>query len=492
MMHTVETRGGEVRRTGPAGDPPDGVRLTQDAGSFTMHRERPSATPLYFRIGAGRLEWSTSLAAFVPDGAVPPAPGPADLIALTHGVTAPPETTAVPGVRRLMLGGEVRLDASGITATRRHPEPPGPPADLFTAVRAVLGDLPDGYAIAYSGGLGSAYLATAALAAGHRPTLVHAELSLPRLRPAPDVPGLTVRRVPVDLATLFDHHPITGAEPLPVLPETEARRRLSAALADAVDGPLAGGGLLRDLTAVKLPDIDPGPRAWRLLGCEPFHIAGTLRSLAHAREMVGERIVFRPGDTGGAPAEPDVQRVGAPPPPSPTGGSRLPWLTPEGKRVLELAHRGGMAVWQDHLDTLDPVTGRLVAGLEERGDGGTHSPALDPRVFTAAAAIPVARLGRVRRGVFENHRPLRDRTARITGLRGASTGYWLRAGATAHLAREREKIALELQRGCALADLGLVDVSAVVRNLRDGRDIAEHALPLLRLVWLDRWLRGRP
>jgi len=27
--------------------------------------------------------------------------------------------------------------------------------------------------------------------------------------------------------------------------------------------------------------------------------------------------------------------------------------------------------------------------------------------------------------------------------------------------------------------------------LRDGRMLAELALPLLRMVWIDRWLRGR-
>jgi hypothetical protein len=152
-----------------------------------------------------------------------------------------------------------------------------------------------------------------------------------------------------------------------------------------------------------------------------------------------------------------------------------------------------MAVWQDHLDQLDPVLGRLVAGLEERGDGGLLSPALDPRVHAAAAAIPALRLGRIRHGVFENHRPLRAvvGAAGITGVRRASSGFWLRLGAADHLRRRREKLALELQRGCALADLGVVDVRAVTHDLRDGRDLTEHALPLLRLFWIDRWLRGR-
>lgn len=491
-MRSAELVDGRVVCTGTPAEPP-GVRCTRSADAVELHRERPSSTPLYFRVGPGRLQWGTDLAAFFPDGA-PPAPGAGDLLALLNGQVRPPESTVAPGVRRLMLGGTVRLDASGATATRRTATPDAPPPGrLADAVHAVLDAMPAGYAVAYSGGLGSAFVAAVALRAGHRPALLHAGLALPGRRPPAEVPGLTVQTVRVDLDELFDHHPLTGDEPAPVLPDIEVRRRLTAAIRAGRDLPLVGGGLLEDLTAVKLPDIDAGLRARRLLACEPFHISGTLRRLATARELMGNRIVYRPGDAAAATGTPDVQQVGAPPPPSPTGGSRLPWLTPAGRQELEVAQRGSMAVWQDHLDQLDPVLGRLVAGLEERGDGGLLCLALDPRVHTAAAAIPARRLGRIRHGVFENHRPLRAvvEAAGITGVRRASSGFWLRLGAADHLRRRREKLALELHRGCALADLGVVDVRAVTHDLRDGRDLTEHALPLLRLVWIDRWLRGR-
>jgi hypothetical protein len=107
--------------------------------------------------------------------------------------------------------------------------------------------------------------------------------------------------------------------------------------------------------------------------------------------------------------------------------------------------------------------------------------------------MPVARLGRLRGGRLEGQLPLRSvvRRAGITGVREAGTGFWLRLAAADHLHRERTKLIAELERHCVLADLGLVRPEAAIRTLRDGRQIADYALPLLRLIWLNRWLEGR-
>jgi hypothetical protein len=472
---------------------PEGISTMRSASSFELARQRPDSTPIYYRIGYGRLEWGTELADFLPGSATPPPPEAGTMLALLQGQAPPPDAAPVPGVRRLTFGSVVRVDGSGVSLTRRPPPLPHDGAGLLEAVAAALPGGGDGYAVAYSGGLGSAFVAAAALAAGHRPQLVHGDLGLPGLRPVPPVPALSVRRVPVDLSDLLDHHWITGAESMPPMPETHARRRLAAKLSEESELPLIGGAFLEDLVCVKLPAVDLGLRSWRLLGCEPFHIVGTLPNLDRARTLLGAGVVYAPGRPGPAGAVPDTQPVGVAPPPSPTGGSRLPWLTGTARQVLETAHRGALAVWEDHLDSLEPVLSRAVAALEERGDTGIIQPALGARVLAAAAAIPPARLGRIRRGRFENHLPLRRAVARagIVGVREATTGHWLRLAAVDHLHRERRKLAAELERECALADLGLIEPRAVLRSLRDGRDIAENALPLLRLIWLDRWLRGR-
>jgi hypothetical protein len=59
-----------------------------------------------------------------------------------------------------------------------------------------------------------------------------------------------------------------------------------------------------------------------------------------------------------------------------------------------------------------------------------------------------------------------------------------------YLCRHRAAVADQL-RHCALADLGLIDPKVVVGLLDRGPDFGARALPLLRLVWVDQWLRGR-
>lgn len=469
--------------------------------SFELSRPVPHTRPVYFRAGYGRLEWSGDLAAFLPPGGRLD-PGAGTLLALVHGQAAPPDSTPLSGVRRLTLGTRIRVDAAGVTVSRTAPELPSVHGGLGRAVARALASAGDEYLIGYSGGLASAYLAVTALAAGHRAQPIHADFGLPGTRPPlAALPGPAPRRLEVDLHEFLDHHMVTGAELLPPLPDFVVPRRLHTALAGNSGLPLVTGALLESLVSVKLPDVPRGPRAWRLLGCEPFHISGTLSTLADARELLDNRVVHTPGRRGPDSAAgteggggPDAQRVGAPPPPSPTGGSRLPWLTDEGKLAYETAHRGSMAVWQDQLDAQEPVIGRLVGGLEERGTDGAVLPATDPGVLAAAAALPARKLGRIRHGGFENHLPLHRAVAAagVGGVRQTSPGHWLRLGAAAYLHRERKKIVAELERDCALGDLGLVEPRLVAASLREGRGISTHALPLLRLVWLDRWLRERP
>jgi hypothetical protein len=303
------------------------------------------------------------------------------------------------------------------------------------------------------------------------------------------IPGLEVRRIQVDPYELLDHDRITGDELIPPLPDIEVPRRLAARLAGDAGRPLVSGGLLGDLVSAKLPDANEGTRGWRLLACEPFHTVGTVRTLAQARDLMSEGLVHA-SESGGGPNVPDRHPLGGASLPS---SSDLPGLTEEGRRAFVSAHRGGMAVWREHLDFLDPVLGRVTAGLAERGDGGAELPALDLRVLAAAAALPPSKLARIRRGMFCNHLPLHQALAahRVTGVGRPSPAFWLRLASAAHLYREREKIIAQLKRECALADLGLIDAEAIVNSLRDGRSLTEHALPLLRLVWVDRWLRGR-
>lgn len=493
MLGVVEIDANGVRCTDPGIRVESyGVRVERSASSFELSRVQPSARAVYYRVDCGRLEWGGDLAAFLPDSGRP-VPDAGMLLGLIRGHAAAPDTAAVPGVRRLAVGTTVRVNSVGVTVTRRRPILPERSGGVVEAVGQALGSVGKEYAIAYSGGLSSAFLAVSALTAGHRPVLLHADLgpAFQRL-PVAAIPGLEVERVRVDLHELLDHDGITGDELIPPLPDTEVPRRMAARLAGDAGLPLVSGGLLEDLVSARLPDVNAGARGWRLLGCEPFHIAGTLSTLAEARRLLGKGLVSSSGP-GSGPDVPDAQPVGAPPPPSPIGGGDLPGLTEEGRRGFESAHRGAMAVWREHLDFLGPVLGRVVAGLEERGDGGVALPALDSRVLAAVAALPPSKLARIRRGAFCDHLPLHRALAAhgVTGVRRASSAFWLRLAAAAHLHREREKVVAQLERECALADLGLIEPEAIMNSLRDGRDLTDHALPLLRLVWVDRWLRGR-
>ncbi|MFD5099506.1 hypothetical protein ACFWJN_11125, partial [Streptomyces albidochromogenes] len=314
---------------GPPGwtDPP-GVRTGRPApGVFELSRDSPGDRPVYYRVGPGRVEWGEDLRAFLADGPHRP-PRTGHLLALVHGTVPSPDATLLPDVRRLAVGTVVRVDAAGVTVTRQRPEPAEPGTGLAEAVGRALDGLNGEYAIAYSGGLASAFVAVSALAAGHRPVLLHADFGGARGGGAPvvpsPVPGLEIRRVPVDPARLFAHEPVSGREPLPPLPDTEVPRRLMDRLSESCGLPVVSGGLLKDLVSARLPEAGTGYRGWRLLGCEPFHVNATLRGLAEARRLLGGNTVFPPGAYDREPAA--GRPPGRPGPPGGTGAPPRPGL----------------------------------------------------------------------------------------------------------------------------------------------------------------------
>ncbi|MGH3769760.1 MAG: hypothetical protein ACRDTX_32215 [Pseudonocardiaceae bacterium] len=139
-----------------------------------------------------------------------------------------------------------------------------------------------------------------------------------------------------------------------------------------------------------------------------------------------------------------------------------------------------------------------MGAIEERGINQTHDagdvtiPALASSVVAAAAALPPRQVGRVHGGVFVNHLPLRQALAAhgITRVRESSLAFQLRLAAATYLRRDRVKLIAELSKKCALADMGLIEPKAIIVLLNNGLELTNYALPLLRLVWLDRWLRG--
>jgi hypothetical protein len=492
VFGVVEISGAELRTHDPSKDPTSkGISRTQGPRTFELYRDRPSSQPMYYRIGHGRLEWGPEIDDFGTD-AESPIPDAGTLVSYVHGGAPAPGRTPLPGVHQLSLGTAVQVDSDGVRVTRRGPSPLSGSTSLVAAVRQFLESRPGSYSIAYSGGLGSAFVAACALEAGHRPRLVHADLDLvgPAVL-APGGRGLALERVLVDGSELLDHHRITGSEVFPPMPDVEVPRLLMAHLARVTGTELVTGSLLKDLVSIKLPNVDLGRRNWRLLGCEPFHIAGRLRSLREAQALLNEKIVYSAGSD--SEELDDRQPLHAPTPLPPSGVSNLPGLSDTGRQAFESTRRGAMALWKDHLEALPPVYGRVVAGLAERGDAGAVSPALDLAVIAAVDRMSPAKLGRIRGGRFEAHLPLQTLLDRhgVSGVRRATPGHWLRLAAAHHLHRERSKIIAQLERECALGDLGLFDPRAVQAVLQDGRLLAENAMALLRLVWLDQWLRGR-
>jgi hypothetical protein len=497
---TVEVHPDGIRYVDPWIDPERvGVQVHHSPDAFELVRDCPSDRPVYLRVGYGGLEWGGDLRAFLPSGGRPQV-SPGLVLALIHGLTPPPDATFVPGVRRLTLGTKVRVDRSGVTTSHGAPPVPVPTATLTDAVGEALSALGPRFAVAYSGGLSSAFLAVSALAAGRRPVLLQVRPPWSAPGEPPAVPGLAVRHVPFDALDALDHHQVTGEELAPPLPDVMFRRHLNDALVRNFDGPVACGSLLEDLVSTTLPEADDGWAGWRLLTCEPFHAGGTVRGLRAAREMIAkgpQRAAVRPMDgevdeVQSVEARHEAARAGR------TGGSGLPGLTDEGRHALMYARQGMLAVWKQRKELLQPAAGRLEAGMEERGltwpcpADGVVTPALTPAVLAAVAALPPRALGRIRAGVFHNHLPLCRAVdaAGVSGVRHHSARFGMRLAAAAYLRRERNKIVTELSAGSALADLGMIEPGVIGELLLDGVHLADHALPLLRLVWLDRWMRG--
>jgi hypothetical protein len=261
-----------------------------------------------------------------------------------------------------------------------------------------------------------------------------------------------------------------------------------ARLQEASGMAVVSGALLESLVSTTLPEVGAGRWGRRLLTCEPFHREGTLATVREAREVLADKGVGALGRR-----ESESQQPGAAPrEPSQEGG--LPGLTDAGREALKSARLATGAVWRTHLDDLPAALGRVEAASHEAGLApGVVVPALDSRVLGAIAALGPRELGRIHRGRFVNQAPLRDALARarVGQVREASSGFRVRLAAAAYVHRERRRIAGELARDCALADLGLLDPAPVLRLLQDPQATADRALTILRLSWLDRWLRRR-
>jgi hypothetical protein len=498
VYRSVVATGDRITMAG-TGEAPPGTRMVQQPAEFELSRDVPGPHPVYYRIGSGRLDCGDDLAE------VATRAGAADvdagaLLALIHGLPEAPDSSGVPGVHRLTVGTTLRVDSGGVRVLRR-PASVGRGGRLRPAVLDALGGLPRGYAIAYSGGLASAYLAVCAIAAGHRPTVVHA--SLGGTRPAPAIPGADLVVVPVDPDEALDPHQVTGAETLPPLPEVALYRHLTATLAGLAGGPMVTGASLTGLLTANLSDIPLGPGGRRLLGCEPFHLSGRLPTLRAARDLIAAQSDGVVRRAAGAPRhrpEDEVQPVGIAPERSTEDGhgDGLPGLTEDGREALRSARLGTSAVWRNHLDGVPAVLGRAEADLRQRGDQRPGDPqvvqpALHQAVLAAIDALPNRRLAVIRGGLVRNQWPLRS-TVHRHGVRSVlehSSLFQARLAAARYLDRTREKVAADLGRECALADLGLLDPSPLLTLLDDGRLTADRALVILRLVWINRWLLNR-
>jgi hypothetical protein len=137
MVSIAELTDGVVRVTDPQiRAERRGVRVRHSAASFELHRDAPGDTPVYYRADYGRLEWGDDLTAFSGPSETPELDSGA-LLAMIHGLTAPPDASPLPGVRRLSVGTTVQLDAAGVTVTWRPPTAAGSPRPSSRSARSV-------------------------------------------------------------------------------------------------------------------------------------------------------------------------------------------------------------------------------------------------------------------------------------------------------------------------------------------------------------------
>jgi len=113
-------------------------------------------------------------------------------------------------------------------------------------------------------------------------------------------------------------------------------------------------------------------------------------------------------------------------------------------------------------------------------------------VAATAARLRPADLAGLAGGRFRNQLPLRLAVERsgVGAVGEAATEFRARLLAMICLHRARRCFADELHAGSALADRGLIDPAVTVAVLRHDTAWQTCALPLLRMIWIDRWLRA--
>ncbi|UUV29712.1 hypothetical protein NQK81_33840 [Amycolatopsis roodepoortensis] len=487
MLREIELDGGKIVYRGEDIDSRTGLTVRSTASEFEIGRPEPTSREIFYRLGAGRIEFSEDVEAFR-------ARSDADLdhgrlLALVEGLPEPPDGSPLAGVYRLTVGSYLTLGVDGVSVRQRRSDVVPSRKPLHKAVTRYLGELGGDYGIAFSGGLSSTFLATCARAAGHAPVLFHAG-GVPR-PPLPAPAGLRIEYVPCDLAEVLDQDMITGEELVPPTPELEMRRHLVDRLTSFAQRPLVLGSLLESLVTTTLSEVEVGRGGRRLLACEPFHTTGVLPDVTAALAALETR------GANAAAARAAEAQPGLAAPATGHGGHGLPGLTEDGRELLKSAQLATGALWRAYLDHLPAPVGRAQARLWENGalavaGDRTIVPGLDAGVLASVAGYDPRRLGHIRDGLFVNQVPMREALAKDTGrVRESSSAFALRAAAARHLHRERKKVAIELSNGSVLADLGLLDIRPVLKILDDAVLTADRAPMLLRLTWLERWLRKR-
>lgn len=147
-LNIVELRDGRINASPPVREA--GIRADLTDTSFELSLAGLQSSPVYYRVGMGRLEWSCDLAAFDAGDGIP-VPDAGTLLTIADGYQVAPDYSPIPGVARLPLGAVVQVDGAGVTVSRRQPTLPQH-LTFQQAVTEALVHLGDDFAIAYSGG----------------------------------------------------------------------------------------------------------------------------------------------------------------------------------------------------------------------------------------------------------------------------------------------------------------------------------------------------
>lgn len=460
------------------------VAATPD--DFTVHQCSSSARPLYYRARAGGLAIA-DVPADLADG--PVSLSDTQLMGLVYGAALPPDATLWPGVRRLTVGDRIRVGTAGVTTSRLPVTPPD--QDERSLPEAIAATLPSDPLIAFAGGLASTFLTLVAVRAGLRPTLVNiVAAGRPALPPLPRIDGAEPAVVALNPGELPDERQITGTEPQPPLPDVQFRRAVLRAVAEhGGHGPVVAGTLLQEAFQGRLADAELGLAGRRLLAAEPFHATGHLASLRRARTAVRTGS----GDPRSAP-QAAAEHLGQ------ADECATALVTDAGDEAARAARTAATLIWRDRRRQLPTVTHRLEsliasrrlapAWYADRAVPEVVYPALSPAVLGMAEHTPPGALVAIRRGRIVNSLPLAAFVGDLPVHRAGALARF-RVAAAAYLAVAGPRIARDLARGSALVDRGLLSPVRLQAALQDGYQAAEVAVPLLRAVWLDRWLRER-